>query len=158
MQAICMKSLVGTTGFEPATPCTPSRCATRLRYVPTKNRVKRILTECAVFNSQSLFDPELLPALGADALRGPRRVPNYVDLRGVDSRRAQDSGLDIAADLGVRRAPLGGERHFDHYVALVLDIDLVDQPEVHHVERDLRIVTVAQLFPDCVGADHQVQF
>ena len=27
--------LVGTTGFEPATPCTPSKCATRLRHVPT---------------------------------------------------------------------------------------------------------------------------
>ena len=26
--------LVGTTGFEPATPCTPCKCATGLRYVP----------------------------------------------------------------------------------------------------------------------------
>ena len=26
--------LVGTRGFEPPTPWTPSRCATRLRYVP----------------------------------------------------------------------------------------------------------------------------
>src|SRR5689334_13002098 len=33
------KEMVGTTGFEPATPCTPSRCATRLRYVPTTIRV-----------------------------------------------------------------------------------------------------------------------
>ena len=34
----CLKEkhtkLVGTAGFEPATPCTPSKCATRLRYVP----------------------------------------------------------------------------------------------------------------------------
>jgi hypothetical protein len=29
--------LVGTAGFEPATPCTPSKCATRLRYVPMKS-------------------------------------------------------------------------------------------------------------------------
>src|SRR5690606_32440603 len=28
-------SLVGATGFEPATTCTPSKCATRLRYAPT---------------------------------------------------------------------------------------------------------------------------
>ena len=28
--------LVGTARFELATPCTPSKCATRLRYVPTK--------------------------------------------------------------------------------------------------------------------------
>ena len=27
--------MVGLTGFEPATPCTPCRCATRLRYNPT---------------------------------------------------------------------------------------------------------------------------
>ena len=27
--------LVGATGFEPATTCTPSKCATRLRYAPT---------------------------------------------------------------------------------------------------------------------------
>ena len=27
--------LAGPTGFEPATPCTPCKCATRLRYGPT---------------------------------------------------------------------------------------------------------------------------
>ena len=26
--------VVGVTGFEPATTCTPSKCATRLRYTP----------------------------------------------------------------------------------------------------------------------------
>ena len=29
-------SLVGVAGFELATPCTPCKCATRLRYTPTK--------------------------------------------------------------------------------------------------------------------------
>ena len=29
-----LSSSVGTTGFEPATPCTPCKCATGLRYVP----------------------------------------------------------------------------------------------------------------------------
>jgi hypothetical protein len=29
-----MVGRVGTTGFEPATPCTPCKCATGLRYVP----------------------------------------------------------------------------------------------------------------------------
>ena len=27
-------SIVGTAGFEPATPCTPCKCATRLRHAP----------------------------------------------------------------------------------------------------------------------------
>ena len=26
--------MVGLTGFEPATPCPPDRCATKLRYSP----------------------------------------------------------------------------------------------------------------------------
>ena len=29
-------SMVGATGFEPATTCTPSKCATRLRYAPVR--------------------------------------------------------------------------------------------------------------------------
>src|SRR5947209_585641 len=29
--------MVGATGFEPATTCTPSKCATRLRYAPARN-------------------------------------------------------------------------------------------------------------------------
>src|SRR5436190_5054066 len=29
-------SMVGVAGFELATPCTPCKCATRLRYTPTK--------------------------------------------------------------------------------------------------------------------------
>lgn len=27
--------MVGATGFEPATPCPPGKCATMLRYAPT---------------------------------------------------------------------------------------------------------------------------
>src|SRR5262249_16663164 len=34
-------SMVGATGFEPATTCTPSRCATRLRYAPGSCSAKR---------------------------------------------------------------------------------------------------------------------
>ena len=46
--------LVGTRGFEPPTPCTPCKCATRLRHVPTgvnskefKKRVRMICEEPA---------------------------------------------------------------------------------------------------------------
>ncbi len=28
--------MVGTAGLEPATPCSQGKCATRLRYVPTR--------------------------------------------------------------------------------------------------------------------------
>ena len=30
--------LVGAKGFEPSTPCSQSRCATKLRHAPKKNR------------------------------------------------------------------------------------------------------------------------
>src|SRR5436190_513336 len=31
--------MVGATRFELATPCTPCRCATRLRYAPTESEI-----------------------------------------------------------------------------------------------------------------------
>jgi len=31
--------LVGVAGFELATPCTPCKCATRLRYTPKKEEI-----------------------------------------------------------------------------------------------------------------------
>ncbi len=33
--------LVGTEGFEPSTPCTPCKCATRLRYAPKDRKYSR---------------------------------------------------------------------------------------------------------------------
>jgi hypothetical protein len=35
--------LVGATGFEPATPCTPSKCATKLRHAPTEDILEQAL-------------------------------------------------------------------------------------------------------------------
>ena len=35
----CLNLLVGETGIEPATPCSQGRCATRLRYSPTKDEL-----------------------------------------------------------------------------------------------------------------------
>jgi hypothetical protein len=34
------KKMVGATGFEPVTTRTPSVCATRLRYAPTRREVR----------------------------------------------------------------------------------------------------------------------
>ena len=34
MNNLCSKNMVGTARFELATPCTPCKCATRLRYAP----------------------------------------------------------------------------------------------------------------------------
>ncbi len=37
--------MVGETGFEPATPCTQNRCATRLRHSPTRASPRRCIWE-----------------------------------------------------------------------------------------------------------------
>ena len=34
-----LEFLVGAAGFELATPCTPCKCATRLRYAPNELRI-----------------------------------------------------------------------------------------------------------------------
>ena len=34
--ALKLVKMVGVAGFELATPCTPCKCATRLRYTPTR--------------------------------------------------------------------------------------------------------------------------
>ena len=44
--------LVGTVGFELTTPCTPCKCATRLRYAP-KNSI--VHEACAAFFKSDCF-------------------------------------------------------------------------------------------------------
>ena len=39
MNCNSLNLLVGETGIEPATPCSQGRCATRLRYSPTKEQL-----------------------------------------------------------------------------------------------------------------------
>src|SRR5687768_2963061 len=38
------RKVVGATGFEPATPCAQGRCATRLRYAPTRGKRRTTAT------------------------------------------------------------------------------------------------------------------
>ena len=46
--------MVGATGFEPATSCSQSRCATRLRYAPTVQMLTR---------QQAVDDRDVAPGL-----------------------------------------------------------------------------------------------
>ncbi len=54
---------IGTTGFEPATPCSQSKCATKLRYVPIK--VIQLSSEVTQFG----FNWNLAPFHSPSALR-----------------------------------------------------------------------------------------
>src|SRR4030067_3291140 len=88
--------LVGATGLEPATPCTPCKCATRLRYAPTQGmHLIRPLWRCHANSTPSIvpsgaaeivldpFDvvlPEVFAPLYLDEdQRGSARVLNPVD-------------------------------------------------------------------------------
>jgi hypothetical protein len=55
--------MVGTARFELATPCTPSKCATRLRYVPMESAAQ-------IYDGSVEFDFQILhqsAAPGEDA-------------------------------------------------------------------------------------------
>ncbi len=53
--------MVGATGFEPATPCSRSKCATKLRHAPTGDMNKYTLNAS---NSQVPTGIETLTPLG----------------------------------------------------------------------------------------------
>ena len=67
----CLNLLVGAAGFELATPCTPCKCATRLRYAPTSNYytvlaavLAQILSISAIFSSSVLIDSGVTSGTG----------------------------------------------------------------------------------------------
>ena len=54
--------MVGATGFEPATPCSRSKCATRLRYAP-KFQARRVIGASVGFVKPSELGLEFLELL-----------------------------------------------------------------------------------------------
>src|SRR5438105_6912697 len=72
--------MVGMAGFEPTTTCTPSRCATRLRYIPTRRR--RSDPSSIIPLQESQYFPELLAHLA----QGGHAVRAGVRPRAVDGR------------------------------------------------------------------------
>src|SRR4051812_18538760 len=82
--------MVGAKGFEPSTPCTPCRCATRLRYAPT--------------------EPEIIPGI-APRLGDLRSALEHLEdalelLADVRRRKGLRHGHRLLAAMG----PTGGDR------------------------------------------------
>ena len=71
--------MVGARGFEPPTPCSQSRCATRLRYAPPTCRL-------------DAFD---LPHAGPcpTSARQPTVYPPFEDALNMDDSTVVDDGL-----------------------------------------------------------------
>src|SRR3990172_2073673 len=108
-------SVVGVAGFEPAAPCSQSRCATGLRHTPTDTHYISPAEEpaCGAHRPPAVVDARLL----LEGQLGERAAARRVKEHGIVAeavgapRRLGDAALDQALDdLG---APVGiGER--DH--------------------------------------------
>src|SRR4030067_648064 len=90
--------MVGATGLEPATPCTPCKCATRLRYAPTRKFYDiRSRQRCHGKSGKPrrLPPPAVLPP--------PHAVPVLVSvpmsLQAQALSRAHEEPLDLASFL-----------------------------------------------------------
>src|SRR5216684_9030497 len=113
--------MVGATGFEPATTCTPSKCATRLRYAPALPR-QLWGFQGAGEGGGSITRParrQREPELRA--VRGIQRVLQH--LRGAEGQHAPRADLDLLAGLGV--AAHAGALLADHEVAEAGELDLL---------------------------------
>ena len=63
--------MVGETGFEPATPCSQSKCATGLRYSPTQKTCYRTEAQPVAFK---IFARVLRHSLGRAALLPDKKI------------------------------------------------------------------------------------
>src|SRR5205823_10349439 len=124
--------MVGATGFEPATTCTPSKCATRLRYAPARNcggsvvasapddvngkgellrAVERVLQHLRRAERQHLARADL------DLLAG-LRIASHARLFLAHHEVAEAGKLDLLTLL--QRVLQGVEHHLDHLGRLLL--------------------------------------
>src|SRR2546421_9153572 len=91
--------------------------------------------------------PELFPAVLSDLVRSPRRHPDPVDPDVVDEPAAGSLAQRLAGlvldDVG-QRAGGRGERHVHGRDVLLVDVDAVHQPEVDHVDAELRVDDVLE--------------
>src|SRR5690348_11467526 len=107
----------------------------------------------SVVNSCSGFYAELLPAFLADAAGVPGRVPDHIHFNRVHARHVENGGADVLADLVVRGAARRGQGHLNDDVAF-FDLNSVDKPQIHDIQRNLRVVAEAQPLHDVVTRGH----
>src|SRR5713101_8654780 len=128
--------MVGATGFEPATTCTPSKCATRLRYAPALPRQLWGFQGAGEGGgsitrpARRQREPEPVAAdraalrfseMRSGAVRGIQRVLQH--LRGAEGQHAPRADLDLLAGLGV--AAHAGALLADDEVAEAGELDLL---------------------------------
>ena len=101
-----LTSIVGVTGFEPATPCSQSRCATGLRYTP-KTFFRAGKGEREGKGKKKAQAKTIFRSAGKEFARNPM-VPqviqqgqivqiekNYIPLQGFTIFKSQHYGFDL---------------------------------------------------------------
>ena len=79
------ESMVGEKGFEPSTPCTPCKCATRLRYTPTRTLL--YAKHSTTFGSWRDFPDSASSAISMHLPRLSLRRSMSLPVRGEGRRR-----------------------------------------------------------------------
>src|SRR5581483_640163 len=98
-------------------------------------------------------DAERLARFGAHHVRRPRRIPYDLDVGPLALGDAQQLVLDLRRDHRAHRASRRGERHLDRHRAAV-HRDAIDQAEVNDVDRNFRVVALAQNLVNLLFGDH----
>jgi hypothetical protein len=80
--------MVGATGLEPATPCTPCKCATRLRYAPTPKVLCYPLPFSLSRQNQKYRNGQARPKSSSkrSMSSSPRYVPFWTSMTTTSSR------------------------------------------------------------------------
>src|SRR6476646_2643611 len=131
-----------SSGATPST-CSSTRCARPPWCASTGSRESR-----GAGSDVEAEGPQLLAALVGDLVRAPRRHPDPVDLGLLDQPGQRRGGLVL--DHVGQRAGRGGQGHVQGARVVVVDVDAVDEPEVHHVDAELGVDHVAHGFLDVI--------
>src|SRR6478735_888956 len=134
-----------------ATPTLASICRAYARRTIASSR--SFVLRCPGTEARLPLSPHVERYSGL--VRHPGLVPGRIE--GHAHRHRSDAGhgahrvLDPAGHLAGNRAPWRGQSHVDRDLAVIGDIDPVDQAELIDVSRNLRIVDRLQRCNDIVG-------
>lgn len=103
-----------------------------------------------------LVPVERHPRLIRHAALLPRRVEDHVDGDVGDARNQADGVLDPTGHFSRHRAPRRRERHVEVDVAVVVDVDAVNQAKLIDVGGDFRVVDRLQCRHDVAGQPVQL--
>ena len=93
----------------------------------------------------------MLPAVLGDLVWAPRRHPYPVDPHVVDQSPTGERSTGLVLDDIGQRAGRGGQRHVQGSDVALVDVDVVDQAQIDHIDAQLRVDHIAHGLLDIVN-------